>query len=116
MTDCALVKDELKVLLSLTDEEISNYDSLILCAVNWVNSLIKQEQSENDVLIVHLCAAKAYYQISLMQNDGVSSFSAGEVSFSMGNNSLTSAERLLEDALTSCGDLIVNSSFAFKAV
>lgn len=116
MTDCALVKDELKALLNLKDEEIGNYDSLIFCAVSWVNSLIRQEQSENDVLIVHLCAAKAYYQISLMQNDGVSSFSAGEVSFSVSNNSLNCAEKLLEDALLSCGDLIVNSSFSFKAV
>lgn len=116
MTDCALVKDELKVFLDMTDEETDNYDSLILYAVNWVNSLIKREETENDMLIVHLCAAKVYYQLSLMQNDGVHSFSAGEVSFSVDNDSLTSAEKLLEDAMSSCGDLIMNSSFAFKAV
>lgn len=116
MTDCSLVRHELKTLLSLTDDEVSNYDSLIICAVSWVNSMLKQEQSKNDALIVHLCAAKAYYQISLMQNDGISSFSAGEVSFSTSNNSFASAKCLLDDALSSCSDLIVNSSFAFKAV
>lgn len=116
MTDCSLVRQELKSLLKLTDEDIINYDSLILCAVNWVKSLIKQEQNENDALIVHLCTVKAYYQISLIQNDGISSFSAGEISFSADNNSFTGAKKMLEDALSSCSHLITDSSFAFKAV
>ena len=116
MTDCFLVRQELKSLLKLTDEEIGNYESLILCAVSWVESLLKQEQSENDALIVHLCAAKAYYQISLVQNEGINSFSAGEVSFSVDNNTSTAAEKLLEDALRNCSELLIDSSFAFKAV
>ena len=115
MTDCSLVKQELKALLSENDDEIENYGNLIECAVKWVSSLIENEKNENDALIIHLCAVKLYYQISLLHNDSVSSFSAGEVSFSM-ENSMESARKLLDDAILSCKKLLTGNCFAFKAV
>jgi hypothetical protein len=84
--------------------------------VNCVKPLIKADVDENDVRLVHLCAIKAYYQIVLMQLDSVSSFSAGEVSYSMDTSSSTKAKMLLDEALSSCKDLIDTSAFAFKAV
>lgn len=115
MTDCTLVREELNNILQMTDKEIESCDSLIEYSVSCINPLIRTED-ENDIRIVHLCAVKAYYQILLMQNEGVSSFSAGEVSFSADNSALAAAQKLLEEAMSSCSSLMTDSSFAFKAV
>lgn len=115
MTDCGLVRDELKALLSLTDDEADGYDALINYAVSCIGALIKNSEDENDIRIVHLCAVKAYYQLSLVQDDGISSFSAGEVSYSRDTSAHGRAKALLDDAVSACADLI-SGGFAFKAV
>jgi hypothetical protein len=116
MTDCSKVQNELMILLDFSQEDIEKYDSLIDYAVNCVKPLIKSESDENDVRIIHLCAIKAYYQIVLLQDEGVNSFSAGEVSYSVDTSTVSNIKLLLKDALLDCKDLINISDFAFEVV
>lgn len=116
MTDCSLVKDELKAMLDLTDEEMKKYEGAVCYAASCISALLKDESAENDLRVVHLCAVKAYYQQLLLQGDGVKRFSAGEVSYSMDASAETAAKQLLSEALTACGTLIKDSAFAFEAV
>ncbi len=116
MTDNGLVIRELMALLSVTEDEANNYKSLVEYAVNCVMPIIKDGVDENDARIVHLCAVRVYYQLALTQNDFVSSFSAGEVSYSTDTSLPSRAEALLNDAVRSCSDLINGSDFAFRVV
>ena len=116
MTDSSLVKKELKALLSLSDDELDNYESLIEYAVHCVVPIIKDGVDENDARIIHLCAVRVYYHLVLMQNDFISSFSAGEVSYSTDTSLPSRAKALLDDATRSCSDLINGSDFAFRVV
>lgn len=116
MTDSNLVKAELAAMLSFSNHEMDSYDTVVEYAVSCVCPLIKEGQDENDIRLIHLCAVKAYYQLLLMQYDGLSSFSAGEVSYSMDTSVLSNAKALLEEAVAACVDLIHGSDFAFRAV
>lgn len=116
MTDNSLVIKELMALLSMTEDEADNYKSLVEYAVNCVMPTVKEGVDENDARIVHLCAVKVYYQLALTQNDFISSFSAGEVSYSTDTSMPSRARALLDDALCSCADLINGSDFAFRVV
>ena len=116
MTDCSLVSNELKTLLAISSDDVEQYDSLVEYAVESVRPLIKNDVDENDVRIIHLCAVKAYYQIALTQCDGMSSFSAGEVSFSMDTSYPDRAKALLDEAYKGCGNLIGSNDFAFEVV
>lgn len=116
MTDCSLVSNELKTLLGISSDDVEQYDSLVLYAINSVKPLIKDDIDENDIRIIHLCAVKAYYQIALTQCDGMNSFSAGEVSFSMDTSFSARAKYLLDDAYKTCSDLIRSDDFAFEVV
>lgn len=68
--------------------------------------------------IIRFCAVKAYYQIVLADNedDGITSFKAGDVSYTKDSSSAERAEKMLKLAMRDCGELIKNSSFSFKAV
>jgi len=118
VTDYSLVKEEIMTISSFDEEQIDKYKNFILSAVSCVESLLKDKETENDIRIVHLCAVKAYYQIILMEqsNDGVTSFTAGDVSYSVDTSSADRAKALLDIALSECSELVSNSSFVFKAV
>lgn len=119
MIDESLVKEEIVSISSFDGEQVEKYKNIILSAVSCVESLLKDKKSGRDVRIIHLCAVKAYYQIVLMEqnNDGVTSFSAGDVSYSVDTSSADRARALLDIALSECRELMVSSSsFAFKAV
>ena len=116
MTDNSLIRRELMALLSMTEDEVDNYESLIEYSVNCVMPIIKEGVDENDARIVHLCAVRVYYQLALTQSDFISSFSAGEVSYSTDASLPSRARALLDDALRSCSDLINDGDFAFRVV
>ncbi len=116
MTDSNLVREELMSLMGITQEEAEEYDGLIEYTVNCINPFIKNEDNENDIRIVYLCAVKVYYKIVLLQSDSVSSFSAGEVSFTLDTSAAEGARALLDDAESACVELIDYGGFVFKAV
>lgn len=117
MTDYSLVENELMKALNCDNEQINEYESYINNAIASVASLLKNPQDENDARIVNLCAMRAYYQIILMSdNDDITSFKAGDVSYTKDTSSVSRARALLDFALESCSDLVQNNGFAFKAV
>lgn len=116
MTDCSLVSNELMLLMNIDGDELEKYEHLIDYAIAGVKPLINNGVDENDVRIIHLCAVRAYYQIAITQCDGVNSFKAGEVSFSMDTSYPARAKALLDEAYRSCSDLIRNDGFAFEVV
>ncbi len=117
MTNYSLVKDELMKALNCGEEEISEYESYINNAIACVASQLKNPEDKNDVRIVNLCAMRAYYQIVLISdNDDITSFKAGDVSYTKDTSSVSRAKALLNMALKNCGDLLQSAAFAFKAV
>lgn len=121
MTDLTLIKDELSSVMKLDDSEIEDSEQIITAAAQYIFSVLKNKENENDSSIVHLCAARAYYQILLIsQRDDITSFKAGDVSFSRASSDLENAQRLYELALEQSSELLNSSgstnAFAFKAV
>ena len=117
MTDYSLVKNELMKALNYDDEQINKYESYINNAIACVASQLKNPEDENDARIVNLCAMRAYYQIILISdNDDITSFKAGDVSYTKDTSSVSRAKALFDMALDSCNDLVQSSGFAFKAV
>lgn len=118
MTDFGLVKEEVIKISSLSENQIDKYDNFILSCVSCIEPLLKDKENENDARIVHFCAVKVYYQIMLTEqnNDGITSFQAGDVSYTVDASAADKAKVLLDIARDDCKDLLQNSSFAFKAV
>lgn len=118
MTDCSLVKAELACIMNCGEDEIEQYMLYIHNSVGYVSSVIRNTDDENDARILHLCAVRAFYSILLTQstNDGISSFKAGDVSYTMDMSALKGAKALLDMAVQSCSDLIKTEGFAFEAV
>lgn len=118
MTDLSKVWDEFAVLSSLGENEKEQYESLLYMSSEYVDSLLKNEEDENNSRIVFLCAAKAFYQYALSnQFDGITSFKAGDVSYSLDASSCVENARAIYDfALEQCSALINDNNFAFKAV
>lgn len=118
MTDYGLIKNELAVLLQCDSELMDKYDAYIKNSAAAVYSLLKNQQDEDDLRIVHLCAAKAYYQIALTEDagDGIASFKAGDVSYTKNASYADNAEKLLVYAQKNCREMIKGEGFAFKAV
>lgn len=118
MTDNSLVKNELADIMHCEAKQLERYEAYINNAVLSTASLLKDVQDENDSRIIRFCAVKAYYQIVLADNedDGITSFKAGDVSYTKDSSSAERAEKMLKLAMRDCGELIKNSSFSFKAV
>ncbi len=118
MTDYSLVKAELMRALQCDAAQLEEYEPYINNAVACVAPILKNPDDENDMRIVRLCAMKAYVQIALTDNSdcGVTSFKAGDVSYTMDTFSAERAESLLASAMRDCRDLLKNSKFSFKAV
>lgn len=116
MTDCSLVKARLESLFSLNEEEAAGCDSFIEYTVNCVRPMIKEGVDENDIRIIHLCVLKAYYQYLLTHDDFISSFSAGEVSYSVDTCAPLRIKSLLDEAANACKDLMSCDDFAFLVV
>lgn len=115
MTDYDRIYNELRLLFDLTDEDIEKYGGLIKNICSGILSALKKEPDEEEQSrIDYLCAVKSFYNISLIQNDGIKAFSAGDVSYTVENGS-KHIKQLLDDAYDRCSDLI-SGSFVFKAV
>lgn len=119
MTDCTLVRRELAALLECTEEEAKKYDGYIEKSAAFVSSQLIGQDNENDSRVVYFCAVRVYYQLALMQKNGdcVTSFKAGDVSYTKDNSSFISqARELLSLALQECGGLVGDSGFAFEVM
>lgn len=119
MTDLTQVNNELSSLMGLSEEELEKSATVIDTTVQYINSLLKDTSIENSGAIVHLCACKAYYQILLLnQSDDVTSFKAGDVSYTRASSALDNARRLYELASQQCTSLLNTpaTDFVFKAV
>ena len=113
MTDLSKIKEEFITLSSLSEEDAKKYQSLIEMECEYINSLLKSSDDENNSCVIFLCAAKAYYRYMLTnQSDGITSFKAGDVSYS----ALENARAIYNFALEQCASLIKNNYFAFEAV
>ncbi len=118
MTDCSLVKKELACIMNCGEDELEQYMTYINNSVGYVQAVIKNTDDENDTKIIYLCAVRAFYCILLTQstNDGITSFKAGDVSYTMDRSALKGAKALLDMAVQACSDLIKTKGFAFEAV
>lgn len=111
------VRNILKSLGDLSDEELDTYSMVINNCVYTVSSHIKSE-TENDERISYLAAAKANYEIALARSgsDRVTTFKAGDVSISESDSFIEYAKELFESAKHDCSDLISDEGFAFLGV
>lgn len=117
MTDYSLVKNELVNIMHCDENLLEEYELYINNSVLSTATLLRDVQYENDSRVVRLCAVKAYYQIILSDcDDSITSFKAGDVSYTKALSSAESAEKMLSFAMKDCSELIKNSSFSFRAV
>ncbi len=119
MTDYSLIQNELKAISGFDDDTLNRYESCIKNAAICVNAMLGDKADENDSRVIYLCAVKAYYTILLLQNqnDGITSFKAGDVSYTCSEAvSISAVKTLLETAMNDCSTLIKKDTFVFKAV
>lgn len=118
MTDLELIRKDFAMLSGITEDEAAAYDALIKKEAEYISAVLCSGEDENDSRIVYLCAAKALYESALInQSECVSSFSAGDVSYSVDPTSIAErAKALYDSAMSECAALIKSGTFAFKAV
>ncbi|MCC8073248.1 MAG: hypothetical protein LIO62_03890 [Clostridiales bacterium] len=118
ITDYNLVKTAFSSLMGITEDEAEDYKSNIESVIESVSDKLADSQYENNSAVVYYCAVKAFYRQVLLENtqSGITSFSAGDVSYTKGTTSEENARLLLETALAECGGVINEGSFAFKVV
>lgn len=117
MTDYNAVKNELYVLTEYESGQLDKYDGIIESVCDSVSSQLKSSELEADKRIIHLAAAKCYYQILLLnQSESLTSFKAGDISYTMSSASVEGARELYDQAVKDCADLLKTDSFAFEAV
>lgn len=97
------------------------YKTIIEGSAEAVRLTVKNPQDENDPRVIQLAAANAYYAIMCTADysDGITSFSAGDVSISEARDTADGALRLLNAAKEACRSLIHNDGyggFAFLSV
>ena len=112
------VKSRLKVLSSLSDEEIERYEAIITSCIFALEGRLAGDGKEGSERLELYAAAKANYHIALINDaDGdVTSFSAGDLSISRNADALVSAEKILKSLEEDCSDLIKGDGFAFECV
>lgn len=116
MINIERVKAILCSLSSRSIEELEQYEPIVKNAVNIASRLVC-EDAHGDDRAEYFAATKANYDISLASNcDGVTSFSAGDVSISQGSNSHLNAKAMLDDAMKNASDIISDNGFAFLGV
>ena len=119
MTDYNSVKNHLAAISGMTAEETEKYANCINGSIEYVCSKLGSEESCNDSRVINLCAVNAWLKIALIResdSDGISSFSAGDVSFTRDASSFERLKLLYKLALDECRELISDSGFSFKAV
>lgn len=105
-------------LSGLSGSEVYEWRTVIDDACAYVKSLvIKAEPDADDkVRIETLCAVYAYRLYSLCNDDGISSFTAGDIKISSSADKGVRAEKLWREYLSQCSDLVKNNNFIFGTV
>lgn len=118
MTDYNLVRSRMLNDFHYSEEELDGYSSFLNHAIAGVHSIIKDDKYSDDTRIVNLCAIKAHYQIILTSEaqDDISSFKAGDISYTRDASGASRVKSLLDSAMHDCSDLVVSGRFSFKAV
>lgn len=101
-------------LTGLCTDELEGYRMIVESAANAVKDILSEPESDRGIM---LTAAKAAYEISLFKyGSGVTSFKAGDVSFSMNGEAVKNAERAYYNALEDCRDIVKDDGFIFRSV
>lgn len=117
MTDYTAVKNELSVLSGYTLTELEQYNALIEEACDCVVSQLRDSKYETDSRITHLAAAKCCYRLLLLnQSENLTSFKAGDISYTVSSAAVDSAKELYLQAIRDCAGMLEGGAFAFKAV
>lgn len=119
MTEYNSVINQIAVITAMTSDEIEKYENCIKSSIAYVCSVLDSEDSCNDSRVVNLCAVSACLKIALIResdSDGISSFSAGDVSFARDASSPDRLKLLYKLALDECRELVADSGFSFKVV
>lgn len=98
-----------------TDEDIARYTPL---AQHNLSIYQDDSLSENDEKrLCYFVAAKTNYDITLVsaQNDGVKSFTAGDVRIE-NMDTLALAKEIYDSARQDCADIVGDSAFCFRSV
>ena len=109
-------------LLSITQTDSETLESkrmLIENAVSYVEKLTKGYSQEDKERVILLAAARANYYITLLDSseNGITSFKAGDVSFTKGQGSAAeSARAFYESTLGESADLVKSGDFVFRTV
>lgn len=117
MTDYELVKAQVMEIAGIDETQAETYKSYIETAIAAVGQSVTDPANENDARVVNLCAAKACYMAALADNsDSVTSFKAGDVSYTVDETALAKRKAFLDSAESDCVSLLNSSGFSFKAV
>ncbi len=109
-------------LLSITQTDSETLESkraLVENAIGYVEKLTKGYSEEDKERVVLLAAARANYYITLLDSNenGITSFKAGDVAFTKGKGSAAeSAKAFYESTLAESADLVKSEDFVFKTV
>ncbi len=116
MINTELVKASIVLMGDLEEDEVEKFSTVISSAVSATEAVIKAD-ADNDPRVIQLAAAKAYYAIccAASQTDGITSFSAGDVSVTQKADTLSNAECYYEMALNDCRALLRPESVAQQA-
>lgn len=112
------VKKAFCIISSCSSEAAEEFSVIIENAVSFVQDIIRDESSQSDSKVIFLAAAKANYDLALIQGekDGITSFSAGDISISKSSSSAENAKLLFENAKSDCAALISDNGFVFRGV
>lgn len=113
------IREYVKSLSSLNEEELQVYDVFLDFAAVSTAKALNDKSFEEDERIVFLAAARAFYLISgaLEQRDGISSFKAGDITITENKSGTELAGKILEKAQAAAQELISScGSFAFMSV
>ncbi len=110
------VKSLVKTIGGYEDNELDRFDILIENIIDTLNSQLKNPSYCNDARIEMLAATTVNYQLVIVENDGVTSFKAGDLSVTQSGYAAMNAKTLLDNAKENATDLIIDSGFAFLGV
>lgn len=118
MIDTKLALESLKAMGDFENGFEQKYSSLINASAKSVCEMLKDGVDENDPRVIQLVAAKAFYAITNTAtfSDGVTSFSAGDISITEKVDFAKNAKEILQSAKADCRCLILDDGFAFLGV
>lgn len=118
MMDRDEVLECLKELGAADEKDLNSFGAIVDFACESVCSQLESSALCSDKRAVFLAAARANYILACSSetNSGFNSFSAGDVSFSTGGETVRHAKALLDEAERSAASLTGGSAFAFRGV